>query len=188
MFRFIKDPDENRKCQQDLNARLCQLLPTRMKIRIGLRPRSMLVEVHTDSELWYYGERNDEKDAFCFGFGLYPDPDSSNNIVVQINVDFRNKIGILSGVFAKESRTDNLCVFHTGRIVAGGKGGGPTAFRMWYNAKWYEWSSGHGAFLVGCVDNDTFLHDLKRFVRGVDDFKARRDDPALGMATRTSAT
>jgi len=180
MLQLITDRDALIEYQRDLRNLIYELLPIKVKRKIGHLGMSYEVEVHSNGNLWYttelLGDRNPQR--YWNAFGL-ESSDNPSNIVVEINIPISRIYRRVSGFFAKESKTNDIFLLHRGGIGGGREGIGKRAFVAWCRRKrppkWVEVDEGEGssayAVLVGSLTAETFLEDLTSFVRDVFEFK-----------------
>lgn len=185
---------KTRNCQQRLEDALTEGLNQESDIRISYRGGgNPICTVNHNGRIWFYSEKL--KNRFWNAFGLDPDEDAQNNIVVEINhplggIDLR----IGAGMFAFD-QDDSLFLLHRGRIGGGRKGIGLRAFHKWYSQftpmKDIEISEGKikKCILIGNIsDERSFLGDLEIFITNVWVFKQLATDQAIGSKSTASAT
>lgn len=180
MLHLVTDRGTVIKCQEYLQNRINELLPTKATYEIGHLGRSFEMEVHTNGDIWHFavfeGGRNPARYWNAFGIDSLVD---RSNIVVEINIPVGAIYRRISGIFAEDRETNVAYLLHRGGIGGGRKGIGKRAFVAWYRrqkpSRWVELDEGEGllahAILVTALTRDAFLEDLTAFVRDAYEFK-----------------
>ena len=183
-MKAVTNRRKTRDCQQKLEDALTKGLNQECDIRISYRGGgNKKYTVNHNGRIWFYS--GELEDRFCNAFGLNPDEDAQNNIVVQITPPPDGIDSRIAGMFAFD-QDGSLFLLHSGRIGGGRKGIGPKAFREWYSqlAPMVDIENGERiekGILVGNISDEVnFPDDLETFIRNVSVFKHLVTDQETG--------
>ena len=186
-MRGVMSRQKTKKCQQRLESALTNGLNQESNIKIGFRGSgNKEYPVNHNGTIWFCSEKLDNR--FWNAFGLNPDENAQNDIVVEINPPLDGMdLRIGAGIFAFDQE-NSLFLLHSGKIGGGRKGIGGRAFSKWYSqfspmrdVKINEGKSKQ-CLLVGNVsDEKNFLNDLEAFIRKVKVFKQHAADPKISI-------
>ncbi|MCP1220360.1 hypothetical protein NKW45_00665 [Acetobacter orientalis] len=108
-------------------------------------------------------------------FGVYDSKNKAQNITVEINIPVDSNTAQVSGFFAKDSRTGDVFLMHSGRIGGGRPGIGKSAFLVWSKANLVEVADAQGqirhGIIVGKINQIDFVQNIEKFVLNVKKFK-----------------
>ena len=180
MLHLIDTPDQVQNYHRQLQARLRALLPNTRPFVIGHLGANYSVDIFTDGDLWYCGmlAEPSQPNRYWNAFGLFTLSQPSN-IVVEINVPLKGRDRRIAGALALDTSTGQLCILHRGKVGGGRKAVGQKNFIKWHKrtaaSSWKNLDEGRGeisqVILIGQVDKEDFLINLKSFVRIVNEFK-----------------
>ena len=181
----VMNRQQTTNCQERLDNALTNGLNQESELRIGYRGGGNIrYPVKHNGTIWFYSE--ELRNRFWNAFGLNPDENAQNDIVVEINTPFDGiNFRIGAGMFAFDEE-DSLWLLHSGRIGGGRPGIGKEAFCEWYSQfsimKDVEINEGavKKGILVGNISDDSnFLYDLEAFIRKIRIFKQLTTDQTI---------
>lgn len=180
MLQRVSKSDELTKCQTYFESRLHQVLPERRQLMVGHPGMSYEVPIWTDGQLWYTSrlipELQPNRYWNAFGSFEYGNP---SNIILEINISLEDSDRRISGMFARGSHSDDVCLLHRGGVAGGRKGIGKIAFLKWYkqhsSQNIVEVSEGRGhpaeAIQITHLESINLKKDITTFVENVRRFK-----------------
>lgn len=177
MLKIITDQREVRKCQKALEERLTNSLGMSNEYIIGFPSGNWNATVNYNNTIWYSTYEIEGK-RYWNGFGVVAELNTkkSNNIVVEVNPPLNGINKSVSGIFAKNSKTNRIYLLHRGKIGGGRKGIGKKAFLDWYKKELVTLNDSsnkeHHAIMIGEIASESFIDNLEKFVSHVYEFKS----------------
>ncbi len=184
MLRGVTSQSETRRCQKLLENTLGKGLNLKGCLKIGYRGRNATYPIKHNQTVWFMSKKHDNRSMFWNAFGLDPDKNKQNNIVVEINIPTDGvALKVASGMFAVDEM-GSIFLLHSGRIGGGRKGINKTNFLNWYLQydSMIEIKNGtkvEKGILIGNVSlKEDLINGLIRYLRNVEYFKQRVRDPS----------
>ena len=155
MLKLIESQKEKAALQRDLRRTLEQKLKPQGKRGIGYPGGNFDRPVFSDGEgkIWYAFTPQPDVPVkrYWNAFGIF-DPRSVNqNITVEINIPTDTNSQRTAGFFARDTNSDRIFLFHSGKIGGGRQGIGKNAFLAWSHYRLYTVLDSKGAERFGII-------------------------------------
>ena len=179
MIKILDTKDKLAKYQAILKDILYKRLPKSVRITIGHQGESFDLLAQTNGHIWYVSQIIKGDDYRNWNaFGLEPQENRSNNILVEINIPVRGKNRRIGGAFGIDRITNKVLLLHRGKVGGGRPGIGKEAFFEWVEAtypqriKTVQDGDRHTKMIfVADLDPDQLLLSLLDFIRLTAAFK-----------------
>jgi hypothetical protein len=149
---------------------------------ITWRPGSKALDIVHDGEFWFVPvapQQNQSLPRYWNSFGFYKE-EGNLNITVEINIPTGNDTRRVGGFFAKDDKTGDLFLMHSGKVGGGAKGVGKSTFLAWCaeEPKIIYASDGtqRDGILVAPIGTDETADAIRRFIQKVSGFKRTASD------------
>ena len=176
MLRGVTSQSETRRCQKLLEDTLDKGLNLQVCLKIGYPGGSGRYSVKHNRIVWFTSEKHKGK-KFWNAFGLKPEKNKQNDIVVEINIPIDGiNLSIGAGMFAVDEK-GSIFFLHSGRIGGGYPGINKTNFLAWYSqyVALVEIKNGskvvNGILIGNISEKKDLIKRLTRYLRDVEYFK-----------------
>lgn len=185
MLEAVTSKNEIAKCQHTLDETLKAALPYKERLSIGHAGEKFENEVYYGDNLWFSPQTLKEDKVqvprYWNGFGTGKREGGNQIITVEINPPIEGLTKRVSGLFARDNKSNTYFLLHRGRIGGGRKGIGKTAFERWYRGRWVNVGPNEKAILVGTLGKPDLFYQIREFVAEVARFKS---EVSLGKLSR----
>ena len=179
MIKTLDTKDELAKYQAILKDILYKKLPKSVRITIGHQGESFDLLAQTNGHIWYVSQIIKGDDYRNWNaFGLEPQENRSNNILVEINIPVRGKNRRIGGAFGIDRITNKVLLLHRGKVGGGRPGIGKEAFLKWLKARYpqriknvQDGDRQTKMVFVAELDPDQMLPSLLEFIELIMEFK-----------------
>lgn len=166
-MEIVDDSNKIKDCQQRFKQTLESTSSESFKAPVGHPQGTYEMDMYyfETSDFWYGSPEPDNKDRFWNPFGLgYPDQESNNSIVVEINFPYDGNMRY-GGTLVEDS-DGNILVCHSGKIGGGREGIGKTKFWNKYTGR-QETVSDFSLAVIAPVNSSDLPVELGDFVKEV---------------------
>jgi hypothetical protein len=179
MLTLVEAVKEKRDLQQRFVRTLGRHLDRRVKRTIGWRGESIEAEVLTNGHIWFKRKKLTKADGgriprYWNAFGLLPEQ-GNLHIAVEINIATESNTENIAGFFAREPKSGQVLLMHSGKIGGGGEGVGKSAFLSWSMLQRVSVTSVDGnerlGVIVAPIDAPNTVDRLAQFIERVAEFK-----------------
>lgn len=177
MFIALEEAAQISAAENELRRTARNELPKTTPKSIGWQGGTIRgARVHHDDGYWSWSRNWPDEgtvDRYHNWFGRF-DPDRSLDIGVEINVSRKGLNNSLGGLFARDTASGQVYLFHTGLVGGGIPGVGKTAFVGWFADSPVPVSTSHGLILgypIVPVAGRNIIPALSRYLDSVAEFK-----------------
>jgi ribosomal protein L19E len=168
---------EKEAAQKQFSEQLKKAWTEDKKRTITWRPSNEILDIVHDGNFWFVSvapNQNQQLSRYWNSFGFYK-KDGNLNITVEINIATEDDTKRVGGFFAKDDKTGELFLMHSGKVGGGAKGVGKNSFLAWCAEEPITIQGVDGnqrdGILVAPVGTAETADAVRRFVQKVADFK-----------------
>lgn len=163
-------------------------LPIKRKCNVGFPGGNVDEKLFTSdtSSMWAVLKSPDKKRSdprYWNAFGSFNPDVSSQTIAVEINMPASGTNKRLAAFFARDVKTGDVFLMHSGKVGGGRKGIGKKKFLVWSRKKLEEVAVDSGkprsGIIIGRVDASNIVDRIWQFVQQVSDFKKEASNGSL---------
>jgi hypothetical protein len=177
MLILLNTKTEKIAAQKQFSDQLKKVWSKKESRTITWRPNSKTLDVVHDGQFWFVPVspvQSQQHPRYWNSFGFYK-AEGNLNITVEINIPTNKDTKSVGGFFAKDDKTGDLFLMHSGKVGGGAKGVGKNSFLAWSAEEPITVHAIDGTertgILVAQVGTAETSDSIRRFVKKVADFK-----------------
>lgn len=182
MLVLLNTKKEKIAAERQFSEHLKKIWGKEEKRTITWRPDSKTLDIVHDGKFWFVPVAPHQKQSvlrYWNSFGFYK-AKGNLNITVEINISTENDTKRVGGFFAKDDKSGELFLLHSGKVGGGAKGVGKKAFLAWCAEKPETIEAPDGTrregIIVAPVGTSETADAVRRFIQKVADFKRIASD------------